>query len=140
MKRKGSSIIFINHSNEILLLLRDNIPTIPYPNMWDLPGGHVEENESPEECIVREMKEELNVILDDLDPFSVDEFKDRIEYTFWKKVNFDINQLRLNEGQRISWFTETKARNTELAYGFNRIVDSFFNKKPFNEYREGSEG
>ena len=136
MKRKGSSIIFINHSNEILLLLRDNIPTIPYPNMWDLPGGHVEENESPEECIVREMKEELNVILDDFDSFSVDEFKDRTEYTFWKKVNFDIDRIKLNEGQMISWFTETKARNTELAYGFNRIVDSFFNKKPFNQYRE----
>ena len=136
MKRKGSSIIFINHSNEILLLLRDNIPTIPYPNMWDLPGGHVEENESLEECIIREMNEELNVILDDFHLFSVDEFKDRTEYTFWRKVNFDIDRIKLNEGQMISWFTETKARNTELAYGFNRIVDSFFNKKPFNQYRE----
>ena len=136
MKRKGSSIIFINHSNEILLLLRDNIPTIPYPNMWDLPGGHVEENESPEESIIREMKEELNLMLDDFDLFSVDEFKDRTEYTFCKKVYFDIDRLKLNEGQMISWFTETKARNTALAYGFNRIVGRFFNNKPFNQYRE----
>jgi len=104
--------------------------------MWDLPGGHVEENESPEECIIREMKEELNVILDDFDLFSVDEFKDRIEYTFWKKVNFDIDRIKLNEGQMISWFTKAKASNTELAYGFNRIVDSFFNKKPFKQYLE----
>ena len=95
MKRKGSSIIFINNNNEILLLLRDNIPTIPHPNMWDLPGGHVEENESPEECIIREMNEELNIILENFEPFSVDEFEDRIEYTFWKKVNlpFDFSSL-----------------------------------------------
>ncbi len=100
----------------------------------------MEEDETPEECIIREMEEELNTILDGFDPFSVDEFKDRIEYTFWKKVNFDIDLLKLNEGQMISWFTETKARNTELAYGFNRIVDSFFNKKPFKQHREDSEG
>ena len=131
MKRNGASIIFINYKNEILLLLRDNIPTIPYPNMWDLPGGHVEDNESPEKCIVREMKEELNINLDRFNPFSVDEFSDRVEYTFWKKVNFDISQVKLNEGQMIRWFTETEAMKTKLAYGFNQIVECFFAKKPF---------
>lgn len=138
-KRKGSSIIFVNHKKEIFLLLRDNIPTIPYPNMWDLPGGHVEDGETPEECIVREMKEELDLILDEFSLFSVDEFKDRIEYTFWKEANFDVNQLDLNEYQMIRWFTESEARNTNLAYGFNQIVDSFFNKKPFKQYRSYSE-
>lgn len=132
MKRDGTSIIFINNKNEILLLLRDNIPSIPYPNKWDLPGGQVEENESPAECIIREMKEELNILLDDFDPFSAEEFNDRIEYTFWKKVNFDIGQVKLNEGQMIRWFTETEAMNTKLAYGFNQIVESFFARKPFN--------
>ena len=136
MKRKGASIIFVNDKGEILLLLRDNIPDIPYPNIWDLPGGHVEDNENPEECIIREMGEELEICLGDFDLFSVTEFSDRIEYTFWEKVNFDINKINLNEGQKIGWFTETEAKNTELAYGFNRIVDSFFNKKPFNQYRE----
>jgi 8-oxo-dGTP diphosphatase len=136
MKRKGSSIIFVNHKNEILLLLRDNIPTIPYPNMWDLPGGHVEADESPEECIVREMKEEMDLILDEFSLFSVDEFKDRIEYTFWKKVDFDVNQINLNEGQMIRWFTKPKAKNVKLAYGFNQIVDSFFNERPFKHSEE----
>lgn len=130
MKRKGSSIIFVNDKRQVLLLLRDNIPNIPYPNMWDLPGGHVETNETPEHCIVREMKEELNLTLDQFDLFSVDEFEDRIEYTFWKRVNFDINQVKLNEGQRIKWFSESAARDTELAYGFNQIVANFFNQWP----------
>ena len=130
MKRKGSSIIFVNDKRQVLLLLRDNIPNIPYPNMWDLPGGHVETNETPEHCIVREMKEELNLTLDQFDLFSVDEFEDRIEYTFWKRINFDINQVKLNEGQRIKWFSESAARDTELAYGFNQIVANFFNQWP----------
>ena len=137
MKRKGSSIIFVNDKREVLLLLRDNIPSIPYPNMWDLPGGHVETSETPEHCIVREMNEELNLTLDQFDLFSVDEFEDRIEYTFWKRINFDIDQVKLNEGQRIKWFSEPEARNTKLAYGFKQIVDRFFNQKPFEENLAG---
>ena len=126
MKRKGSSIIFYNDKREILLLLRDNLPHIPYPNMWDLPGGHVENNESPEGCIIREMKEELNITLDGFKLFSVDDFEDRVEFTFWKKVNFNISEITLNEGQRLRWFTENEAKTTKLAYGFNQIVQNFF--------------
>ena len=66
----------MNENKQILLFLRDNIPDIPYPNMWDVPGGHVEKFESPEQCIVREMKEEMNLILDDFELFSEIEFED----------------------------------------------------------------
>ena len=32
-----------------------------YPNMWELPGGKIEDNESPWEAINREWKEELDI-------------------------------------------------------------------------------
>ena len=131
MKRKGTSIIFINDEKQILLLLRDDIPSIPYPNMWDVPGGHVEKNETPEECIVREMKEEMNLTLDGFKLFSKIEFDDRIEYTFWTSANFDVEKIKLSEGQKLKWFTNDEAKNTQLAYGFNRIVNNFFMQAPF---------
>ena len=131
MKRKGTSMIFVNHKRQILLLLRDNIPSIPYPNMWDVPGGHVEKNETPEECIVREMKEEMNLTLDGFKLFSKIEFDDRIEYTFWISANFDVEEIELSEGQKLKWFTNDEAKNTQLAYGFNRIVNNFFMQAPF---------
>lgn len=130
MKRRGASIIFVNDKCEILLLLRDNLLSIPYPNMWDLPGGHIEEGETPEESIISEMGEELDVSLDDFNLFSVNEFSDRLKYTFWKKMNFDINRLTLIEGQKIRWFTEAETKNVELAYVFNEIVYFFFKKSP----------
>jgi 8-oxo-dGTP diphosphatase len=57
----GAGIILINSKNEVLLLLRDHNSEIPYPNMWDIPGGMVEKDETPEEAIKREMYEELNL-------------------------------------------------------------------------------
>ena len=32
-----------------------------YPNVWDLPGGHVEAGEVPERALVRELAEELGI-------------------------------------------------------------------------------
>ena len=48
---------------QILTILRDDKETIPYPNMWDLPGGGREGDESPFECAAREVYEELSIQL-----------------------------------------------------------------------------
>jgi 8-oxo-dGTP diphosphatase len=131
MKRKGSSIIFINDTEQILLFLRDNKPDLPYPNMWDVPGGHVEANESPEKCIIREMKEEMDLDIDEFKLFSKIEFEDRLEYTFWTRADLDIDEIELMEGQKLKWFTRDDAKQTTLAYGFNEIVEKFYSKAPY---------
>jgi len=131
MKRKGGSIIFVNDKRQVLLFLRDNRPDIPYPNTWDIPGGHVEDGETPEQCIAREMQEEIGIRLKDFQLFSIMEFDDRIEYTFWKYENLDIDKIKLTEGQYLRWFTEDEVYNTVLAYGFNRIMADFFRREVF---------
>lgn len=128
MKRKGCSIIFLNRKQQVLLLLRDDLPHIPYPNTWDLPGGHVEAGETPAECIVREMKEEIGIDLADFQLASVFDFDDRIEYTYWKRADLNIDEIQLMEGQRLKWFSAAEAAATGLAYGFNRIVADFFER------------
>ena len=129
MKRKGCSIIFFNNQRQILLFLRDDIPSIPYPNMWDIPGGHVEKGETPEECIVREMKEEINLDLQEFELFKIVEFADRMEYVFWKKENFDISKIKLTEGQSLKWFTADDIKKVNLACGFNQVALDFFREK-----------
>lgn len=47
----------------ILTILRDDKPTIPWPNLWELPGGGREGDESPFECAAREVYEELKIQL-----------------------------------------------------------------------------
>ncbi|MCA8880276.1 MAG: NUDIX domain-containing protein [Rhodobacteraceae bacterium] len=48
----------------VLALLRDDIPGLPWPGHWDLPGGGREIGESPESCALRELEEELGLRLD----------------------------------------------------------------------------
>lgn len=54
-KRMGSGVIFVNTKNELLLVK----PT--YQEGWEVPGGVVEENESPLATCHREINEELGI-------------------------------------------------------------------------------
>lgn len=127
----GTSILFVNDRNDILLLLRDDKPEIRYPNMWDIPGGNVELGENPEECICREIKEEFGINITGYELFEKREFSDRTEFTFWQRAVFDINTIILTEGQRLAWFSEQKVKSMRLAFEFNDTVNSFFKKAPF---------
>lgn len=47
----------------VVSILRDNRPDIPWPNLWDLPGGGREGREDPATCALRETAEELGLHL-----------------------------------------------------------------------------
>ena len=49
--------------DKLLVILRDDKENIPWPNMWELPGGGREGDESPFECVAREVYEELSIHL-----------------------------------------------------------------------------
>ena len=53
--------------DKLLTILRDDIPTIPWPKMWELPGGGREGEETPFECVQREVFEELGLKLEKAD-------------------------------------------------------------------------
>ena len=60
----GSKIALIC-GDKVLTILRDDKDDIPCPNMWELPGGGREGDESPFECAAREVYEELGIHLNE---------------------------------------------------------------------------
>src|SRR5277367_3644771 len=45
-----------------ILLGKRGAGQLLYPNVWDLPGGHLEAGESPDQALIRELEEELGIV------------------------------------------------------------------------------
>ena len=64
MRRKTvlvAACALIDSDGRVLLAQRP--PGKPMEGLWEFPGGKVEADERPEETLIRELKEELNVIV-----------------------------------------------------------------------------
>lgn len=57
MKRMGAGILLSDASGRVLLVRPTYKPT------WEIPGGVVEIDESPRDCVARELVEELGISL-----------------------------------------------------------------------------
>jgi 8-oxo-dGTP diphosphatase len=51
-----------DHKNTFLLMKRHS--TSPQGNTWGVPGGKLEQGETPEQCVLREVKEETGIELE----------------------------------------------------------------------------
>jgi len=99
--------------NHIVTILRDDIPSIPWPGYWDLPGGGRENNETPAECALRELKEELGLTLDPTRPMWLTQHRSPPSYVWFLAVELpEFNHSMVNfgdEGQEwrlvtLNWF------------------------------------
>ncbi|GAB2807017.1 NUDIX domain-containing protein [Lentzea nigeriaca] len=123
---EGANIVMVNSAGEVLLYLRDDKPTIKFPNTWCLPGGYVEEGERPDECIRREIEEEMGVVLDEVRHLVSAARSYGVEHTFWTEIELDLDHVVLTEGQRLKWFTRAEIEAHELGYEDNAILADFF--------------
>jgi 8-oxo-dGTP diphosphatase len=122
-----AAIILENDKGEILLYLRDNKPDIPFPNHWDLIGGHVEEGETPEEALLREVKEELDIDLTDYTFYKkyeclTGDAYENIKYIYSGKINLPIEEVTLLEGVRPQYFSKSEIPNVRFANILKSIV------------------
>ena len=72
---------------------------------WDFVKGKIENNESPEQAVIRETKEETGIS----DIEFIKGFKEKIEYSF--KFNGDIVQKEV-----IFFLAKTNTKQVELSY------------------------
>lgn len=100
-----------------LFQLRDNNPAITNPNTYGLLGGNFEDNEKPIEALVRELKEEINISVDNIQELGdtvlesvlgagIEKSKTTL---FLAQTNADLKDIQLSEGQGCEYFTIDEA-------------------------------
>ena len=122
-----AAIILENDKGEFLLYLRDNKPGIPFPDHWDLIGGHVEDGETPEIALVREFKEELDLDLKEFKFYKkyeclTGDAYENIKYIYSGKINLPIEKVTLLEGVRPQYFSREEIPNIKFANILKSIV------------------
>ena len=78
MSKKITARAVIIHNDEVILLYRKKKNKIYYA----LPGGHLENNETKEECVIREVKEELSINIKIISFLGIVEKKKHIDYIY----------------------------------------------------------
>lgn len=92
------AIAIIHQEGKFLMQLRDNIPTILYPGIWGLFGGHIEPGETPEAGVKREIYEEINYLVDKPLFFGCYPDSKIRRHVFHFPLLVEINKLQLLEG------------------------------------------
>ncbi|MFJ9469309.1 NUDIX domain-containing protein [Streptomyces caniferus] len=106
----GTAAMLLNDNGEYLLHLRDTIPGICHPGTWSMVGGHREGDETLEETIARELREEAGLTVPDLERYMVvtssgpdGETTHRVQ-VFLGRWNGDADALPVTEGIMVRFF------------------------------------
>jgi 8-oxo-dGTP diphosphatase len=92
------AIAILPYEGKFLMQLRDNIPTILYPGLWGLFGGHIEAGETPEIAVEREVLEEIGYQLKDPKKFGCYSDDRVIRHIFYAPLTVGLDKLVLTEG------------------------------------------
>jgi len=138
-----SDMIFVNRRGEVLLNLRDNKPDILYPNCWDFVGGAVEPDETPDECLQREVMEETGQKLKDYAKFRVDDItleEGRLarSHTYYASLEKEASDLILGEGQEHRFFALELLDTIDLVPLTGRILRDFFASSEYQACKEAA--
>ena len=97
-----------------------------YKDWWEFPGGKIEEGEKPEEALVREIREELDALIE------VDKFLATVEYDYPEfHLSMDCFRCSLKEGrltllehEAAKWLTRGSLRQVNWLPADEIILDA----------------
>ncbi|HEY7998406.1 MAG TPA: 8-oxo-dGTP diphosphatase MutT [Pseudolabrys sp.] len=86
--------------------------------LWEFPGGKVEDGEAPEQCLIRELREELSIVVNEacLAPLT---FASHAYPEFHLLMPLYVcrrweGQVTASEGQAIVWVKPNRLRDYEM--------------------------
>jgi ADP-ribose pyrophosphatase YjhB (NUDIX family) len=109
-----AAVIVIQKDNKFLAVSRKK-----QPELFGLVGGKVNAGETPEQAIIREVKEETGLVLNSvIGPIFEDDDVDDNFFTicFLAPPDLDLSTLSSPEGLKVEWLTYLEITRTRTAY------------------------
>lgn len=100
----AAAVIYING----LFLLSKRLDHQHQGGKWEFPGGKIESDESTEQALARELKEELNIdVLQQSEFMSLSfEYPEKHVNLHFQLVTAFDGKEQGNEGQQVQWFSK----------------------------------
>jgi len=127
------SVCILAKKNKFLITQR--LPNKSYPLFWEFPGGKVEKNENFYDAAIRELKEELNISINQsnlilTDTVSHSYVKNHIIMMHVFLVKQWKNKICANEKQKMLWITKKDFHKINFLKGseliLKRIKSNFY--------------
>jgi 8-oxo-dGTP diphosphatase len=107
--------IMKNKNGQFLLGLRK------YPEVWEFPGGKLEQKESLDECLKREWKEELNLEIDIESLVCSKMYMGNMCHFYVGNIK-DIENLKMNIHLDIGFFDRNTIKSIKMFSGDKEII------------------
>src|SRR3989344_7255961 len=103
MKTIDVTAAIIEKNGKFLIARRKKGKHLEYK--WEFPGGKVEQQETSEECLVRELKEEFGIIAEvsDFVTESIFDYGDRKIRLLGYRAKYVSGKFKLNAHDKIKW-------------------------------------
>ena len=123
---QGVSAILINPQGQVLLQQRDDNPAIRYPGHWSLFGGTIEDDESADEAVAREVQEEIDFELRNFGLFREFVQNNKREFAYAGELTAGLDELTLREGQGMNFFYPSQLRGLQIRPDDKETLEQYF--------------
>ena len=110
----------------ILLIKRSNYTKV-FPGYWACPGGRANEGEFPEQVVVREVKEEVNLDFEPQELIKKSQYEDRELFRFYGSW---VGKVKIQEDEVSdwNWFSYSDAIKLKLAFDYREVIEILHQK------------
>ena len=144
-KLRNMASLYLLRGEEILLLYRQGNSIVS--NLWiGSAGGHFEPSElnDAKACVLRELKEELDLDFDALTDLQLryvtlryTDREIRQNYYFFAKLSSDIGKVPVSTEGRCQWFSLSAIQDLPMPFTAKYMIDHYLNEGRFTDHLYG---